>query len=158
MSTTGRSRCQHPDISQSRRTLHKQSQRRCLRQSSGTAGLLDALCVAARSAGDLGSEWLDGRSASSQLHTWHGTCKSIWHMCRMSRDQRAQDNWALLHACEQASKNGASVAVAFNLVSARGLSVSSLAVMHPGRPMIVCVSKICCSLNNDGTSVLEQLV
>ena len=35
---------------------------------------------------------------------------------RMSRDQRMQDNWALLHACEQAAKSGAPVAVAFNLV------------------------------------------
>ena len=34
---------------------------------------------------------------------------------RMSRDQRVHDNWALIHACEQASKTGAPVAVAFNL-------------------------------------------
>lgn len=36
--------------------------------------------------------------------------------CRMSRDQRMADNWALLHACEVAKKNGQPVAVAFNLV------------------------------------------
>eukprot|EP00891_Asterochloris_glomerata_P000939 jgi/Astpho2/939/Aster-00776 len=36
----------------------------------------------------------------------------------MSRDQRVQDNWALLHAAEQAAKSGAGVAVAFNLVPA----------------------------------------
>ena len=35
----------------------------------------------------------------------------------MSRDQRMRDNWALLYALEQASKNKAAVAVAFNLVS-----------------------------------------
>lgn len=35
----------------------------------------------------------------------------------MSRDQRVQDNWALLYACQQAAKNGAPVAVAFNLVT-----------------------------------------
>lgn len=34
----------------------------------------------------------------------------------MSRDQRMRDNWALLHALEQASKSGAPTAVAFNLV------------------------------------------
>lgn len=35
----------------------------------------------------------------------------------MSRDQRVRDNWALLYACQQASKSGAPVAVAFNLVT-----------------------------------------
>ena len=34
----------------------------------------------------------------------------------MSRDQRVRDNWALLHAIEQAGKTGAPVAVVFNLV------------------------------------------
>uniref|UniRef100_A0A061QXU7 Deoxyribodipyrimidine photo-lyase n=1 Tax=Tetraselmis sp. GSL018 TaxID=582737 RepID=A0A061QXU7_9CHLO len=34
-----------------------------------------------------------------------------------SRDQRAADNWALLYAAEQASRSGAPVAVAFNLVT-----------------------------------------
>lgn len=34
----------------------------------------------------------------------------------MSRDQRVKDNWALLHACEQAAKTGAAVAICFNLV------------------------------------------
>ncbi len=50
----------------------------------------------------------------------------------MSRDQRIDDNWALLHAIEVAQKaqqsasgagggnNGAQVAVAFNLVRPRG--------------------------------------
>ncbi len=33
----------------------------------------------------------------------------------MSRDQRARDNWALLHAAEVAGRSGAPVAVAFNL-------------------------------------------
>ncbi len=37
--------------------------------------------------------------------------------CRMSRDQRVQDNWAFLHAAEVASKTGSPVAVAFNLVN-----------------------------------------
>ena len=36
--------------------------------------------------------------------------------CRMSRDQRVQDNWAFLHAAEVAAKTGSPVAVAFNLV------------------------------------------
>ena len=36
--------------------------------------------------------------------------------CRMSRDQRVNDNWAFIHACEQAAKTGSPVAVAFNLV------------------------------------------
>mmetsp|Transcript_1923 Transcript_1923/g.5720 ORF Transcript_1923/g.5720 Transcript_1923/m.5720 type:complete len:549 (-) Transcript_1923:2173-3819(-) len=36
----------------------------------------------------------------------------------MSRDQRAKDNWALLHAFELAAESGGSVAVAFNLVTA----------------------------------------
>ena len=35
----------------------------------------------------------------------------------MSRDQRVRDNWALLYACQQASRTGAPVAVAFNLVT-----------------------------------------
>ena len=35
----------------------------------------------------------------------------------MSRDQRVQDNWALLHAAEVASAQGVPVAVAFNLVT-----------------------------------------
>jgi len=34
----------------------------------------------------------------------------------MSRDQRARDNWALLHTAELAVKSGAPVAVVFNLV------------------------------------------
>jgi len=34
----------------------------------------------------------------------------------MSRDQRARDNWALLHAAELAVKSCAPVAVVFNLV------------------------------------------
>lgn len=36
----------------------------------------------------------------------------------MSRDQRVQDNWALLHAIQLAAKHNAPVAVAFNLVPA----------------------------------------
>eukprot|EP00884_Botryococcus_braunii_P017486 jgi/Botrbrau1/4420/Bobra.0348s0010.1 len=36
----------------------------------------------------------------------------------MSRDQRVNDNWALLYACEVAAKSGSNVAVAFNLVPA----------------------------------------
>jgi hypothetical protein len=40
----------------------------------------------------------------------------------MSRDQRMADNWALLHALEQAGTKQAPVAVAFNLVGARMLS------------------------------------
>ncbi len=36
----------------------------------------------------------------------------------MSRDQRAADNWALLHAAEAAAARGAPVAVVFNLVPA----------------------------------------
>eukprot|EP01048_Picozoa_sp_COSAG05_P026817 COSAG05_NODE_7514_length_802_cov_1.354196_2_plen_74_part_01 len=35
----------------------------------------------------------------------------------MSRDQRAQDNWALLYAQQIAAERGAPVAVVFNLVS-----------------------------------------
>ena len=35
----------------------------------------------------------------------------------MSRDQRVQDNWALLHACKTASDAGVPVAVAFNLLT-----------------------------------------
>ncbi|GAB4814126.1 hypothetical protein N2152v2_001172 [Parachlorella kessleri] len=35
----------------------------------------------------------------------------------MSRDQRVADNWALIHACEVAAKQGQPVAVAFNLVT-----------------------------------------
>jgi hypothetical protein len=34
----------------------------------------------------------------------------------VSRDQRSQDNWALLHAIQEANKKGAPVAVVFNLV------------------------------------------
>ncbi len=40
----------------------------------------------------------------------------------MSRDQRAKDNWALIHAAEEAKRNGAPLAVAFNL-GALGISV-----------------------------------
>ena len=36
--------------------------------------------------------------------------------CRMSRDQRSKDNWALLYACEVAQRSGSNVVVAFNLV------------------------------------------
>jgi hypothetical protein len=35
---------------------------------------------------------------------------------RMSRDQRMRDNWALLHALEEAGRRSAPAAVAFNLV------------------------------------------
>jgi deoxyribodipyrimidine photo-lyase len=38
----------------------------------------------------------------------------------MSRDQRMADNWALLHAAEEAKRMGTSVAVAFNLASQVG--------------------------------------
>jgi deoxyribodipyrimidine photolyase len=34
----------------------------------------------------------------------------------MSRDQRVNDNWALLYAMEKAQKTNAPVAVVFNLV------------------------------------------
>lgn len=34
----------------------------------------------------------------------------------MSRDQRVNDNWALLRACEIAQGTGAPVIIAFNLV------------------------------------------
>jgi deoxyribodipyrimidine photolyase len=37
----------------------------------------------------------------------------------MSRDQRMRDNWALLHALEEAGKRSAPAAVAFNLVRRR---------------------------------------
>ena len=40
----------------------------------------------------------------------------VWWWCRMSRDQRMQDNWALLHAAEVAAENNESLAVCFNLV------------------------------------------
>lgn len=40
----------------------------------------------------------------------------VFFCCRMSRDQRVRDNWALLHAAAEASKRGVPVAVAFNLV------------------------------------------
>ena len=36
--------------------------------------------------------------------------------CRMSRDQRVHDNWALLRACDIAQGTGAPVIIAFNLV------------------------------------------
>jgi sugar/nucleoside kinase (ribokinase family) len=45
---------------------------------------------------------------------------------RMSRDQRARDNWALLHTAELAAQKGAPVAVAFNLVSCSGLLMAML--------------------------------
>jgi deoxyribodipyrimidine photolyase len=45
--------------------------------------------------------------------------------CRMSRDQRVNDNWALLYACEVAAKSGSPVAVAFNLVSSFSGKTSS---------------------------------
>ncbi len=45
------------------------------------------------------------------MHMHERTC-----IRRMSRDQRIQDNWALLYACEQAAKSGAPVAICFNLV------------------------------------------
>ena len=47
----------------------------------------------------------------------------------MSRDQRMLDNWALLHAIEQAGKTGAPVAVVFNLVTL--LSSSPLENLFP---------------------------
>jgi hypothetical protein len=48
-----------------------------------------------------------------QERTTHSS-KSV--TCRMSRDQRIRDNWALLYAAEQATKQGSHVAVCFNLV------------------------------------------
>lgn len=39
-------------------------------------------------------------------------------MIRMSRDQRVQDNWAMLYTLQLAAKHNAPVAVAFNLVPA----------------------------------------
>lgn len=44
-------------------------------------------------------------------------------MCRMSRDQRMRDNWALLYALEKAAEQEAPCAVAFNLVGAESASV-----------------------------------
>ena len=48
--------------------------------------------------------------------------------CRMSRDQRVQDNWAFLHAAEVASKTKSPVAVVFNLVGP--ISVWRTCTMH----------------------------
>lgn len=39
---------------------------------------------------------------------------------RMSRDQRMNDNWALLYAVEQARRTGSPVVVVFNLVRSTG--------------------------------------
>lgn len=39
----------------------------------------------------------------------------------MSRDQRVEDNWALIYALEQAAASNSPVAVAFNLVCCGGL-------------------------------------
>ena len=48
--------------------------------------------------------------------------------CRMSRDQRVQDNWAFLHAAEVASKTKSPVAVVFNLVGP--ISAWRTCIMH----------------------------
>lgn len=60
-------------------------------------------------------------------------CTEFWvflhDLDRMSRDQRAKDNWALLHACELAAESGAGVAVAFNLVT------SSLSLLGSANPI-----------------------
>lgn len=53
----------------------------------------------------------------------------------MSRDQRVDDNWALLYALEQATKGPtpAPVAVAFNLVGCRdgqGSITSIVLILH----------------------------
>ena len=48
----------------------------------------------------------------------------------MSRDQRVNDNWAMLYACEQAAKKGAPVAICFNLVSWKHSSAPVHLVLH----------------------------
>jgi deoxyribodipyrimidine photo-lyase len=68
----------------------------------------------------------------------------------MSRDQRAADNWALLHAAELASASGAPLAVVFNLVPAflgagarqfgfmlRGLRETSATLASAGIPFFL---------------------
>jgi len=50
--------------------------------------------------------------------------------CRMSRDQRSKDNWALLYACEVAQRSGANVVVAFNLVNPADTVASLLCLMR----------------------------
>lgn len=46
----------------------------------------------------------------------HDTLRYNIYARRMSRDQRLDDNWALLYAAEKARENDQQVAVAFNLV------------------------------------------
>jgi deoxyribodipyrimidine photo-lyase len=68
----------------------------------------------------------------------------------MSRDQRAADNWALLHALEAAGKSGAPVAVVFNLLPEflsagarhfgfmlRGLRETAAALQRQGVPFFL---------------------
>ncbi len=53
--------------------------------------------------------------------------------CRMSRDQRSKDNWALLYACEVAQRSGANVVVAFNLVNPAELILASQTLISTSR-------------------------
>jgi photolyase PhrII len=81
----------------------------------------------------------------------------------MSRDQRAADNWALLHAAEVAAASGAPLAVVFNLVPAflgagarqfgfmlRGLRETSATLAAAGVPFYLLRS-------DDPASTLPQL-
>ena len=64
-------------------------------------------------------------------------------MRRMSRDQRVKGNWALLHACEEASKTNSGVAVAFNLVCPSLFEHISFAAVARELLETYCLSRTC---------------
>ncbi len=64
--------------------------------------------------------------------TWncHTAASQLCCFCRMSRDQRSKDNWALLYACEVAQRSGSNVVVAFNLVKTANAVATPLCLMR----------------------------
>ena len=56
---------------------------------------------------------------TDMISVYQGMC-TLCHckkcLCRMSRDQRIKDNWALLYACEVAQRSDSNVVLVFNLV------------------------------------------
>jgi hypothetical protein len=78
--------------------------------------------------------WCGKSCAAVSLLLDHTLRTCCWRAVtpRMSRDQRMADNWALLHALEQAAAKGVPCAVAFNLVSEACGWVGAWGLWWPG--------------------------
>ncbi len=63
------------------------------------------------------------------VDTPYSSFTTLLPCCRMSRDQRSKDNWALLYACEVAQRSGSNVVVAFNMVKPANAVATLLCLM-----------------------------